>query len=532
MSSTRIVVSLASGEVSDAVVQALPGEVSWLRVCAAAGDDPDPAALRRAFGGSRAYALDPIAAAPSVAAADALAEPSVEGRRGRLRKAAVGLSVPRRHARLRAATSGYDLVELDADQDLDAETLAAIPPEKRLISWRGVAADAAELRRRFDEIAAIPARYYRLVVHADRAREALAPLELLRELGRDDVIAFASGRAGTWSRLLSPLLGSPFVYGRAMRGQRPDDFLAADRLATDYGFPDPGRIERLFGIVGDPVLHSLSPRLHNAAYRALGAPYFYVPFHAASFAELWEDLVGGEALRSLGLELGGLTVASPHKEAVLLLADEISPTSRRAGAANVFVPNGGGGWRATTTDASGTLELLRDHGVEPRGGTAAVFGCGGSGRAIALALEDAGWDVVLVNRGAARAALARTLLHLPFVPQTEFRANGHALVVNATPVGTGASAGSLPFDVGGLRPGAIVVDLPYGRRTTPLVSAARARGLLAIDGRQMLLAQVPQQFELMTGTAMPAGLAERALGAAAAPPAAEPMTTARLPVRS
>jgi shikimate 5-dehydrogenase len=206
-------------------------------------------------------------------------------------------------------------------------------------------------------------------------------------------------------------------------------------------------------------------------------------------------------------------VASPHKEAVLSLADEISPTSRRAGAANVFVPDGGGGWRATTTDASGTLELLRDHRVEPRGAAAAVFGCGGSGRAIAAALQDAGWDVVLVNRGAARAALARTLLHLPFVPQTEFRANGHAIVVNATPVGTGANDGSLPFDVAGLRPDAIVIDLPYGSRTTPLVSAARGRGLLAIDGRQMLLAQVPQQFELMTGTPMPAGLAERALAA-------------------
>ncbi|HET7158215.1 MAG TPA: NAD(P)-binding domain-containing protein, partial [Burkholderiales bacterium] len=132
---------------------------------------------------------------------------------------------------------------------------------------------------------------------------------------------------------------------------------------------------------------------------------------------------------------------------------------------------------------------------------AAVIGCGGAGRAIAAALVQSGAGVTLINRGAERGEHAAALLGLPYIPLRDFDAEGYDIVVNATPVGRDTD--EAPFAVDRLNNDAVVIDLVYGSRPTPLVGTTRARQQLAIDGRDVLVTQVSRQFRLMTGKEMP-----------------------------
>jgi len=400
-----------------------------------------------------------------------------------------------RRQRLVAAAKEYDLVELEAEADLIPGLLDAIPPPKRMIVWRGQSCATGELEARFSHIVNVPARYYCMLPLAIKASDGLQPLLFLNALKRNDVVAFCRGAAGLWSHLLSPSLGSPFMFGNADSPAHETGELHIHRLIADYGFPSVRRVQELYGMVGKKIFQSPSPRLHNAAYRMLDHPALFLPFHVEDFEDFWGEMVESRFLESLGAVIRGLVIVSPHKEAVLRVAGASSWMVRRAGASNVFVRKGHV-WKADTTDPE-TIAGIKD--ICPV--KAAVIGCGGAGRAVAAALQQTGSDVTLVNRGLHRGAYAVQLLGLPFVPLSEFRADGFNLIVNATPVGK--ENDGLPFILDGLTNGTVVIDLAYGLQPTPLVSAVLARGGAAIDGYDVLLTQVRKQFQLMTGLTMP-----------------------------
>ena len=415
----------------------------------------------------------------------------------------------RRDRLLRALAAGYDLVELDGERDLRAEILEEIPPNRRLLAWRGPAANAAALAGQFRRLSGVPARFYVMTIPAGRVQDALAPLELLRIERRPDLVAYAEGNAGLWGRVLSATLGAPLIFGSLAEDGTGEPTLA--RLVEDFGLPVAPKLEHVYGIVGGRVAHSLSPRVHNAAYRALGLPSLFLPFPVATFEDFWRDMSSSEdtGLGRIGLPLKGLTVASPHKEFPTEFVPAASRTARHAASANL-VYRRSGDWFAETTDPDGVLSGLRRRGLGGAGCRAAVVGCGGSGRAIAAALREAGARVVLCNRGRHRGEQASLRLGLPFVPLATFDPSDHDLIVNATPVGLEDE--EPPFSVSRLPASAVVVDLVYARDATPLVSAAKAAGLRVIDGREVLLIQAARQFELMTGRKMPERLAASLLG--------------------
>lgn len=400
-----------------------------------------------------------------------------------------------RRQRLITAAKEYDLVELEAETDLSPGLLDAIPGSKRMIVWRGQPCDAGELQSRFSHIVNIPARYYCMLPLAIKASDGLQPLLFLNALKRNDVVAFSLGAAGVWSHLFSPSLGSPFIFGNADNPTHQTGELHIHRLIADYGFPATQRVQELYGMVGTRIFHSPSPRLHNTAFRILSHPALFVPFHVEDFEDFWGEMVESRLLEPLGAAIRGLVIVSPHKEAALRVADSSSWMVRRAGASNVFVRKDRV-WKAETTDPE-TIASVKD--ICPV--KAAVIGCGGAGRAVAAALQQTGSDVTLVNRGSRRGAYAVQLLGLPFVPLSEFRADGFNLIVNATPVGR--ENDGVPFILDGLTNGTVVIDLAYGLQPTPLVSAVLARGGAAIDGYDVLLTQVRKQFQLMTGLKMP-----------------------------
>ncbi|HEX4964114.1 MAG TPA: type I 3-dehydroquinate dehydratase [Thermoanaerobaculia bacterium] len=411
-----------------------------------------------------------------------------------------------RRRRLLAAARRFDLVEV-GEGDLEPGHLEGISPAQRLASWSGAVADAAGLREAWERLSRVPARLYRLEAQVERPQDALALLRWLRGLGRRDVTAFATGPAGTWTRLLAPRLGAPVAFGCLAGGADGTGELTVSQLAADYGFPALRPLERTFGIAGGSVGRSLSPRLHNAAYQELGLPALYLPFQVDGFAAFWREAVTG--LEELGWPLRGLTVTSPYKEEALTLAGEVSSLARQAGSANTLLRRRGT-WRADTADAQGVISALARRRIPLAGREVAVVGCGGAGRAAAAGLLRAGARVTLVNRGRDRGEYASRLLGLPFVPLSRFQAGDFSLVVHATPL-----VAESPFPLADLSPGAVVVELVYGAAPTPLMVAMAARGGVAIDGREVLRVEVRRQFRLMTGRRMPAEPGRELIGSAA-----------------
>jgi 3-dehydroquinate dehydratase/shikimate dehydrogenase len=468
------------------VLRGLPERVSWVQVRADCVGDIPPGWLREKFRGKLLYTL--------------------QSHGGKCPGDRDGLDRSRRL--IAAAEDGYDLIELDGERDIGSDVLDAIPPEKRLISWKGEAASAKELASRFRRLSWIAARSYLLIMNTRRAADGLAPLLFLRSTARSDVTAYADGEMGLWSRVLAVRLGAPLVFvGSVGGGRGPSDGPDPARMIADYGLPALPSVDRIFGIAGVSAGKSPSPGLHNAAYRALGYPGLFLPFQVDSFAEFWRELVESQALEQIGMPLQGLTVASPNKETVMELTTIRSRAAMRVASANLAFRRGPA-WIVSTTDPTGVLANLGRRSISSR--KVAVVGCGGSGRAIALALSQMGASVTLVNRSRKRGEHASRLLGLAFTLLSSFSVEGYDLVVNATPVGSQDDA--LPFSVDRLARDAVVVDLVYSGGATPLAARARACGARVVEGREVLLAQVERQFARMTGLAPPAGLVAERLG--------------------
>ena len=259
----------------------------------------------------------------------------------------------------------------------------------------------------------------------------------------------------------------------------------------------PGGATRVAGVIGSPIRHSLSPVLHNAAFREMGLDWLFLAFDVAA-----GDGAGAvDAMRVLGLD--GLSVTMPHKEAVLSSLDRLSPTAAALGAVNTVVREGSE-LVGESTDGGGFIDALReDAGFEPGGRTAAVIGAGGAARAVVRSLAEVGAaEIVVVNRTGERAEAAASLGGGVARVGADADIAGVDLVVNATPVGMAHMAG-LPFDPDLLHEGQLVADLVYHPAVTALVSAAHERKITAVNGVGMLIHQAARAFRLWTGQDAP-----------------------------
>lgn len=252
------------------------------------------------------------------------------------------------------------------------------------------------------------------------------------------------------------------------------------------------------GVIGDPVGHSLSPAIHNAAFAAVGLDWVYVGLPVAAGT----GAAAVDAMRTLGL--GGLSVTMPHKFDVAAAADERSTAVEALGAANCLVPTGGGRVRAENTDGAGFLAGLADDADLTVGGmSVAVLGAGGVARAVVEACGAAGAGAVLVvNRTAAKAVSCAALAgSVGRVAEASDVATAD-VVVNATSLGMGGDP-AMPCDPSLLHGGQVVVDLVYDPITTPWLAAARDAGVEAHGGLSMLIHQAAVAFTLWTGVEAP-----------------------------
>jgi 3-dehydroquinate dehydratase / shikimate dehydrogenase len=323
--------------------------------------------------------------------------------------------------------------------------------------------------------------------------ERVSDLQTLKRATRSDgsSILIGMGRAGVATRVLAGHFGSRWTYAGAgvAPGQMP-----IGQLLREFHFRRVRSDAAVYGLIGRPVVHSLSPAMHNAGFAALGLNAVYVPLET-------RDLTG---LRAFAEQVGlaGASVTIPFKQDVMPLVDEVAPTAAAAGAVNTLAVRDGR-WIGTNTDADGFIEPLKKHLTSGMTGMrAAVLGAGGAARAVGLALRREGARVTICAR---RVEAARRAANAIGAQAGEWPAppGSWDVLVNATPVGSRAVSGT-PYD--GPFDGRIVYDLVYDPDPTAMMTAARDAGIEVVGGIEMLVAQAERQFEIWTGQRPPAGL--------------------------
>lgn len=266
----------------------------------------------------------------------------------------------------------------------------------------------------------------------------------------------------------------------------------------------------VYGIFGDPVAHSLSPVMQNAAFAHCRIDAIYVPFHVCS------DHLATAVSSLRALDIKGINVTIPHKEAILPLLDDIDPDAARIGAVNTVV-NRNGYLVGYNTDSSGFLRSSReDLGFDPKDQQALLLGAGGAGRAAAFALLAAGiGQVTIANRSLDRARkLAATmpldqqrqkLVPIAYgTPEFLQALSGADLIVNTTSVGLhGEPLDFLPLE--NIKGSALIFDMVYSEAGTALTQAAALRGLRWVDGLSLLAAQGEDAFFIWTNKRLPSG---------------------------
>jgi shikimate dehydrogenase len=274
---------------------------------------------------------------------------------------------------------------------------------------------------------------------------------------------------------------------------------------------------KLCGVMGDPVEHSVSPAMHNAAFRALGLDYAYMPFHVRK-GDLPAALQGMRALN-----IRGLNVTIPHKVAILPLLDEIDPLARQVGAVNVLV-NDSGRLSGYNTDAEGFLQLLSEHGIEVQGKSISVLGAGGAAMAICFALASRGASLTILNRTHATASKCAAAISSstgrPAKALELTRANlasvlkGAGMLINASSVGMLPAVDATLVDHELLGPHLTVIDIVYNPHKSKLLEEAEQAGARTINGLEMLIRQGALAFEKWTGRQPPLNVMRKAATAA------------------
>lgn len=259
-------------------------------------------------------------------------------------------------------------------------------------------------------------------------------------------------------------------------------------------------------IIGDPVSHSLSPRMHSAAYRAVGLEYSWVYGASRVPAERLGDAIA--AIRGLGIR--GISVTMPHKEAVIPFLDIIDAEAQELGAVNTIVNDGGvltgynTDWVGVATPLAAALEKTRsgaDH--QTPSPTALILGAGGAARAAAFALRSRSIPFTVTSRTLERASLIAKQFGGRTIPWDHRQTSDASIIINTTPLGMAGGTAESPLSATLWRPDQIAFETVSVPRETPFLADARAAGATVIPGIEMLLWQGVRQFELFTRVSAP-----------------------------
>ncbi len=392
-----------------------------------------------------------------------------------------------------------DLVESFANERPPA------PWEKVISSWHDFAETPHDLIARFDRMASSPAAVVKIATQANRISDCLRIFELIEHAkGKKPVIALGMGLPGLMTRALAPARGAMLTFGSLRRGaESAAGQPTVAELRDLYRVEQISRDSEIFGVIGNPVGHSRSPLIHNAALRALDRDGVYLPFEVDDVDSFVRGFVHPKT-RKLDWNLRGLSVTIPHKLAIIPYLDFVDAAARSVGAVNTVVIEGDELPRLCgyNTDVAGAMKPL-DEMIDVKGARVAVIGAGGSARAICYGLSQRGAGVTIYARDLKKAQPLADEFKTRTASLESF--SGEAdVVINCAPVGmSGPSVGRSLIKAESLEDVKLVYDLIYTPEETALLRDAKRAGCRTLGGLAMLVGQAAEQFRLWTGLEAP-----------------------------
>lgn len=406
-----------------------------------------------------------------------------------------------RQTLLRAAiVAGVEYVDLERDV---APKIRRYGKTKRIVSHHDFVQTPEDLEEIYASMTELDADILKIVTMANSPADCVRLLKLVKG-ARIPTIAFCMGELGLASRILCGRYGAPFTYATFSKEREiAPGQLQFEEMQKLYRYDQIGPATKVFGVLGDPIGHSLSPLLHNTAFRQAGIDAVYLPLRVPA------DQFGATLDAFEWLVPSGYSVTIPHKEVAVARYPLCGEDVRNVGAANTIYHNSEGDWQTANTDlpaAMASLETGLRPGESLNGQRVLLLGAGGAARAIGYGVMQQGAALVVTSRKSSRARALAEELGCRYTTWENRGSEGTDILVNCTPVGMSPNVDETPFLEHWLNEQQLVFDTIYNPEQTLLIRQARERGCRTVTGVEMFVRQAALQFQLFTG--QPASIEE------------------------
>ena len=397
----------------------------------------------------------------------------------------------------KAAAAGCQLLDVELQTALKCkpERLQKLRSNAGLIlsfhDFRGT----KKLSETLEKMRSVPADYYKVVSTATTLSDNVAMMQFLnREGDNHSLVGVCMGEQGVISRVLGVRAGSVFTFAAIGAGEETaPGQISAQELRSVYRIEQVDAATRVYGVVGDPIGHSLSPVIMNAAFRRENVNAVYLKLHAKALKDLLN------CVRQIPIH--GLSVTMPYKEAILPHLDNTDSHTTKIGACNTVVRAQDGKLYGFNTDTSGVVRPLERRLSTLQGAKILVLGAGGAARAAVFGLAERGAEVFILNRSIEPAKKLARRAHARSLKRSDLKKHVFDVIINATPVGMGNTR-ETPLQEKEIN-ARYVFDMIYDPFETRLLQLAKQRGAQIIPGIEMFVHQAARQFEIWTGKPAP-----------------------------
>ena len=396
----------------------------------------------------------------------------------------------------KAAAMGFQLVdiELQSAEILKAGQLAELKDRVGVILSFHDFKHTKKLEETFAEMKRYPADFYKVVSTATTLHDNVHMMKFLQaHSAQYEMVGLCMGEQGIISRVLGVRAGSIFTFGAATRGEEtaPGQVMASE-LRDTYRIEMVDAATQVYGVAGDPVAHSLSPIMMNAAFRRETVNAVYLALHAKTLKDLLTCVPE--------IPIRGLSITMPYKQEIIEVLKNSDALTRQVGACNTVVRSQDGKLYGFNTDVAGIVVPLEQR-MTLQGAKILVVGAGGVARAAAFGLKNKGAEVFITNRTPEKGQALARQSKAKYMKRADVAKASFEVIINATPVGMGANKQS-PLEDKELNT-KYLFDLVYTPAETKLMTMARAKNIQVIPGLEMFVQQGARQFEIWTGKPAP-----------------------------
>ena len=398
----------------------------------------------------------------------------------------------------KAIDLGVDYVDVEYDS---IKQITRRNSSKIIISHHNFKETPHNLSKIYDDICQQKPDIVKIVTYANDIIDNIRIFELLKS-AQIPTISFCMGESGYISRILTKKFGGFLTFASLEKGKESaPGQLTVDELSKIYHFKEINEETKLYGIIGNPVSHSMSPAIHNASFIEKGLNNVYVPLKIANI-----DAFMRECRK---IDFQGFSVTIPHKESVLPFLDDLDHTARKIGAINTIV-NRKGKLTGYNTDCMAAVMGL-EYSMKKANETlnnkkVSIIGAGGAARAIAFGLKEKGCDITIFNRTIERAEKLSHDVKCRFESFKEIHKLDSDILINTTSIGMFPDVDQTPIPKNILKEGMIVFDAIYNPIETRLLRDAKGKGCHTVNGLSMFINQAAEQFRLWTNIDPPVEL--------------------------